>query len=138
MNRCSLRHNRALNKGSQYGSRCAGNHGQTNATGRTAAALDRDGYSDLARSTPVPSLAIAADVGFVGLDIALQEWRGKGRKTRSKLVQQRPRRLLAPQPRVFLKLKRRKALLVTSQEEDAQKPDAKRDTGSVKDGSRGD
>ena len=46
-------------------------------------------------------------------------------------MQQRPRRLVAPQPRVLLKLKRRDALLVTSQEEDAQKPDAKRDTGSM-------
>src|SRR6056297_1560513 len=81
MNRCSLRHNRALNEESQYGSRRARNHGQANATGGASAALDRDGNPDLARSTPVPSFAIAADVGLIRLDVALQEWRGKGRKT---------------------------------------------------------
>jgi hypothetical protein len=59
MNCCSLRHNRVLNKRSQYGSCRTGNHGKTNAPSRAATALDRDGNSGLARSTPDPSLAIA-------------------------------------------------------------------------------
>ena len=49
-----------------------------NVTGCSVAALDCDGYPDLARSTPVPCLMVAADVGLVGLDVALQKWRRKG------------------------------------------------------------
>ena len=43
MNRCSLRHDRALNKGGQYGRRRAEYHGQANTTGGAAASLDSDG-----------------------------------------------------------------------------------------------
>ena len=43
------------------------------------------------------------------------------------VVSQRPRRLVAPQPRTFLKLKRREPPLVTSEEENAQEPDPKLD-----------
>ena len=60
MNRRCLWHDRPLNKGGQYGGRCPGNHGETNTTGRAAAALDRNGHPDLARSTSVPSFAVAA------------------------------------------------------------------------------
>lgn len=58
----------------------------------------------------------------------------EGLKDPSKLVKQRPNRPIAPQPCVLLELKRRKTLLVTGQDENAQKPHAKRGTGSMKDG----
>jgi hypothetical protein len=96
--------------------------------------FDDDSDPGLARSTTIPSFAIPSDVGFVGFDIALQERSGERCETRSKLVKQRPGRLIAPQAGVPLELESGDPLLVTSNEEYSQKPHPKWYTGSMENG----
>jgi hypothetical protein len=80
---------------------------------------------------------VASDVGLVDLDQPDQPAFGPMAQCRAKLVEQRPSRLVASEPRIALQLECGDALLVAAHEEDRPEPGEQRDTGTVEHRPRG-